>query len=187
MSLTSDVWQGAMSQKCYSPCEILSIAKLGKPAITDLNSTSGDIHHRKTPVLICNWTFILSYINEIDTVHSYPLPIWFEMWDWPAWPHNGRRYSCCAGVAAQTTPAQTVSSRVNIYSQPPRPWRQALPHHSCVVVRPTVAPGVKPWSNPTANYSNQCTVHLKCCYDEIRKQNGPVDAILSYEDIHQCK
>ena len=34
--------------------QILSTAKLGKSVIKGVNSTSGDIHHCKTPLLICN-------------------------------------------------------------------------------------------------------------------------------------
>ena len=43
--------------KRFKVPQILSIAELGKSIITDVNSTSGDIHHCKIPLLICNWIF----------------------------------------------------------------------------------------------------------------------------------
>ena len=36
----------------------------------DVNSTSGDSHHYKIPLLICNWIFTYSQVNENHTVHS---------------------------------------------------------------------------------------------------------------------
>ena len=39
----------------HLPNDFFSIAEVGKSVITDVNSTSGDIHHSKIPLLICNW------------------------------------------------------------------------------------------------------------------------------------
>ena len=43
--------------KRFKAPQILSIAELGKSVITDVNSTSGDIHHCKIPLLTFNWIF----------------------------------------------------------------------------------------------------------------------------------
>ena len=85
--------------KQFKAPPIISIAELGKSAITDVNSTSGDIHQCKIPLL---------------TAHSSH--------KWKSW---GRRASgrATAGsiravprVAAQTTPGQTVSWSIPITS-----------------------------------------------------------------------
>ena len=43
--------------KRFKAPQIISTAELGKCVITGVNSTSGDIHHCKIPLLICNWIF----------------------------------------------------------------------------------------------------------------------------------